>query len=258
MENPWNIKSLYELQFFNCPSCMFKNHSKQEIVNHAYEIHPESIEYLKNIKDESLTDIEYPWNVPDIYIKTEQTDLEEQTEMKEENFDVNSGLLCNEPEVIIKSEESDENFIENPYVLEENSDINNVVNEEVLIEFNDSDRVDSKNHKCEHCGKNFSRAENLKNHIKAVHEGVKAYKCDFCEKSFPQYQHLKTHVKAIHERIKDQKCDYCEKSFTQAGNLRRHIKAVHERVKQNKCTYCGKFFSQSGNLNKHIKTVHEV
>ena len=122
MENPWNIKSLYELQFFNCPSCMFKNHSKQEIVNHAYEIHPESIEYLKNIKDESLTDIEYPWNVPDIYIKTEQTDLEEQTEMKEENLDVNSGLLCNEPEVIIKSEESDENFIENPYVFEESAD----------------------------------------------------------------------------------------------------------------------------------------
>ena len=54
-ENPWHIYSIYELQYFICPSCEFKNQSKQEIVNHAYEIHPESIDFLTNIKDESLT-----------------------------------------------------------------------------------------------------------------------------------------------------------------------------------------------------------
>ena len=36
-ENPWNVKSLYDLQFFNCPSpfCIYKNSSKQEFVNHG-------------------------------------------------------------------------------------------------------------------------------------------------------------------------------------------------------------------------------
>ena len=51
MENPWNIQTIYELQYFNCPSCIFKNHSKQEFINHAYDIHPESIEDLKSIDD---------------------------------------------------------------------------------------------------------------------------------------------------------------------------------------------------------------
>ena len=66
MENPWKIESMYELQFFNCPSCIFKDHSKQEILNHAFENHLESIECLKNIKDDSLKDVVLPWseNIP--------------------------------------------------------------------------------------------------------------------------------------------------------------------------------------------------
>ena len=57
MENPWNIQSLYELQYFLCPSCIYKNQSKQELVNHAYECHPESIEYLMNLHDHSMMDM---------------------------------------------------------------------------------------------------------------------------------------------------------------------------------------------------------
>ena len=64
MENPWNIHSIYELQYFNCPSCTFKNHLKQEIINHACEIHPKSVKFLKNIIDNSLEDVVCPWNDP--------------------------------------------------------------------------------------------------------------------------------------------------------------------------------------------------
>ena len=59
-ENPWNIQSLYDLQFFNCPSCDFKDYLKQEFVNHAYNFHPEAWPYLNNIKDGSLDDIIIP------------------------------------------------------------------------------------------------------------------------------------------------------------------------------------------------------
>ena len=69
MANPWNISSIYELQYFNCPSCIFKNRSKQEIVSHAYECHPESVNFLSKISDNSLYDIIYPWN--DFIIKEE-------------------------------------------------------------------------------------------------------------------------------------------------------------------------------------------
>ena len=57
MGNPWNIQTIYELQYFNCPSCVFKDPSKQEIIYHAYDYHPESIEYLENIKEESIMDV---------------------------------------------------------------------------------------------------------------------------------------------------------------------------------------------------------
>ena len=55
-DNPWNIQSIYELQFFGCPSCIYINISKQSFIEHAYEIHPESIAYLSEIKDGSLRD----------------------------------------------------------------------------------------------------------------------------------------------------------------------------------------------------------
>ena len=72
MENPWNIISIYELQYFNCPSCIFKNNSKQEFINHACESHPETIEHLKNIQDKSLADIVLPWSEVSVQIiKTE-------------------------------------------------------------------------------------------------------------------------------------------------------------------------------------------
>ena len=58
--NPWNILSLYEFQYYFCPSCGYKNHSRQEFVNHACLCHPESIEYLQNVCDDSAEGIEFP------------------------------------------------------------------------------------------------------------------------------------------------------------------------------------------------------
>ena len=56
------IQSIYDLQYFNCPTCVFKNSSKQEFINHAYEIHPWAVAYLDNVEDGSLNDIACPWN----------------------------------------------------------------------------------------------------------------------------------------------------------------------------------------------------
>ena len=50
----WVVQSLYELQYFNCPGCIYKSKSKQEFVNHIYENHPEALLTLNNIKDDSL------------------------------------------------------------------------------------------------------------------------------------------------------------------------------------------------------------
>ena len=62
MENPWNVHSIYEFQYFNCPTCNFKEKSKQEFVNHAYKDHSNSVIYLSNLCD---ADIVCPWDVKD-------------------------------------------------------------------------------------------------------------------------------------------------------------------------------------------------
>ena len=68
-ENPWNIQSIYDLQYFGCPSCKYSNNSKQHFVNHAYESHPDCIDYLLNIKDGSFDDILCPWESVDIKLE---------------------------------------------------------------------------------------------------------------------------------------------------------------------------------------------
>ena len=68
-ENPWNIQSIYDLQYFGCPSCKYSNNSKQHFVNHAYESHPDCIDYLLNIKDGSFDDILCPWDSMDIKLE---------------------------------------------------------------------------------------------------------------------------------------------------------------------------------------------
>ena len=97
MKNPWNIQSIFEFQFFNCPSCTFKNNSKQEFVNHAYEIHPESIDFLMNINDNSLLDVQCPWNelITDI-IKVEHSIFHEKVENSTVESD-NNKVIVSDP-----------------------------------------------------------------------------------------------------------------------------------------------------------------
>ena len=109
-----------------------------------------------------------------------------------------------------------------------------------------------KDHKCVSCGKSFTRATNLRTHIKNIHKGHKDYKCDSCGKSFSQSENLKRHIKILHEGQKNYKCDSCGKSFTQSGDLNIHIKTIHEGQRNYKCDYCLKSFTQSGHLKIHI------
>ena len=61
IKNPWSIQSIYQLQYFNCPTCEYKIHSKQKFIDHVHESHPESIEHMEKIKDGSLDDVNCPW-----------------------------------------------------------------------------------------------------------------------------------------------------------------------------------------------------
>ena len=114
-----------------------------------------------------------------------------------------------------------------------------------------------KDHKCYSCGKSFSDAGYLKQHIHSVHEGYKDHKCESCGKSFSETGYLKKHIHTVHEGHKNHKCNSCSKSFSEAGSLRKHIHIVHEGNKDHKCESCGKTFSFKSHLKVHIHAVHE-
>ena len=78
----------------------------------------------------------------------------------------------------------------------------------------------------EGCGKLLSHRYFLKNHIELVHKTDVRHQCNQCEKSFKVGHDLKQHIKAVHEGKKVQ-CSFCEKEFVRPSEKNRHERQVH-------------------------------
>ena len=60
-ENPWSASSIYDFSYFCCPECDSKYQYKQDFVDHALNVHPNSINPIYHeITDGSLNDVEMP------------------------------------------------------------------------------------------------------------------------------------------------------------------------------------------------------
>ena len=130
MENPWSIQSIYELQYFLCPSCPFKDHSKQELINHAYELHPFWVKFLSKIKDDSLNEVVFPWDEIIKNIKIES------------NFDESA----DQDYIKYKIEDTDEHFEESHFdYLEESNLVDDPLEFEPHIKIETDDLEENEN-----------------------------------------------------------------------------------------------------------------
>ena len=77
MSSPWGMKSINEFQYFNCPKCEFKHQSKQEFINHANELHLESIEHLELMED--LDEVVCPWKKSDNHLNKSSQEIYDKT-----------------------------------------------------------------------------------------------------------------------------------------------------------------------------------
>ena len=175
--HPWKIQSLNELNYYICPSCPFKNHSKQILVNHAYEVHySNAMKYLDAIKNHSsFNDVILPW-VTTSDTKKVETDLVRPKSSNEDD--------TNDPINIVEIK-YEENEVENDTLtlpVQKKKFRKNEKRDQKIIKSSSSSS-------CNYCQKVYGNSLKLKRHIMGVHE--KSQTCEYCGYVFGEVHELK-------------------------------------------------------------------
>ena len=95
-----NFKSLFDMQYFVCPLCPFKWHSRQGFVDHAWQKHPVLIEKMKSFQDNSMDEVVVPWKKNQMNSNlTEKNKIQEEEKIIFESKEASSfNILMNEEE----------------------------------------------------------------------------------------------------------------------------------------------------------------
>ena len=236
IENPWNIESIYELQFFICPSCEFKNHSKQIFLNHAFENHPESVNSIISLQDGSLNDviINIPANIS--YDKTKVTLMEPVIEVE-----VNTEIEHKENEFNIKEN------IRNDYKC----------------------HFDPTHNK----GQPFQDKESLRVHYNKLHQCQKpdnfqklrkkpiTYQCQDCKFKALSNKDIMDHIKTDHRPFIIYQCQKCSYKAVSVIIMKEHkcnenFEDVVTAWKLFQCHKCSHTTETFLDMKNHIKSDH--
>ena len=109
---------------------------------------------------------------------------------------------------------------------------------------------------CAICGKDFSLAKGLKNHMIMIHGDSTQFKCEICDKRMPTGAKLKDHVKTVHTKVT---CEICHQIQYNWYYLKRHKTSAHGIIPSgySKCPHCALVFRQNASLLKHIDSKHK-
>jgi hypothetical protein len=122
--------------------------------------------------------------------------------------------------------------------------------EELLI-------TDSESYPCHLCLKPFKSKAGLDQHIRVLHQKIKAFSCHFCGKAFGYKKTLDCHISVLHENSGAFPCELCGKKFGMKSTLRQHRTSVHDKEERFKCEICEKPFSRKDYYQVHMSTVHQ-
>ena len=108
-------------------------------------------------------------------------------------------------------------------------------------------------YECPECGKKFSVAHHLKNHLLS-HYKIKNLMCNLCKKRFSENCHLTRHMKLTHGIGLERKypCKVCKKEFPTVPRLVQHLK-IHTGDTPHICDMCPARFPTATSLLWHKK-----
>jgi len=104
---------------------------------------------------------------------------------------------------------------------------------------------------CPECKKKLKQ-KSYRSHLR-THLGFKQFRCDLCGDRFTRKNDVKRHMKLIHEKPRNFQCEECEKYFLTEENLKTH-QEKHRR--QLICRKCHHVFGKRTYYDNHIKFVH--
>ena len=254
--NPWQVDSIQEFTFLNCPECVFYTKQEKYFEDHAIEKHPlSSVFFGINAKgEEDLKQINFA-GVP--------------VELIEVNYDEISAEI--QQNIIMQDDLKNSDVFISTGNFSENSDhfqgfqINQIVSpkEDELKVSSVHDEI--KPQQCLICGESFTTQKQLKEHSTLVHDEVKPYPCSICGNCFSRSKLLNQHVSVVHEGNKLFQCSLCNFKSGLQGNMRHHINRMHEGLdiqimylgeKKYNCTICNFSVGLNSELYRHIREIH--
>ncbi|XP_028156447.1 zinc finger protein 26-like [Ostrinia furnacalis] len=109
---------------------------------------------------------------------------------------------------------------------------------------------DVKNYKCPKCPEFFKSQYDKQKHLIKVHDT--GHKCEHCGKMFTRNSFMKDHIRRTHLKEKNVPCNLCGEKFFDNYLLRLH-KVKHDGERKFTCSFCGKAFYRKSNLHTHTE-----
>ena len=231
-ENPWKVAAIEDFQFFCCPECDCRNHSKDDFLAHAFETHPDAKEALKDILG-ICTAIEVKAEKADDDI----SDIEQRPDLEGNN----------EPEELFEAIPEDDSFFssENPEIKD--------TKDPFLSNFVASIETKSA----------VSEAKSFPSESSTQSPGSSAFTCKNCKITFCSLTKLVDHKLSVHRSGGEKSSDV--KKLLKKHMLARHKSALYDMEIDNSerissmdfcCKECHTTYNSRSKLNMHLQKVH--
>ena len=282
--NPWNVASIEEFSYLNCPECDFHTKEKKNFQDHATKNHPlsavlfskEVISFLKELNqlkqlgdDQKCKELELKQKFPDpvssmkndVLNVENRKQLQKVSEEAKKDFPLPTEIVKiislqkeEKLEKDVKVYHPSDNIGENtkPEEVFEQINLSDVPVEVIEVDYNGFVQIDSSYSDVLFSSVNCDEYQEFQANNSVLPGDTELKVISALTKS---NTNLKVSDQKINGRLKN--CEICDRSFSGKQNLNKHIAAVHELKKPFGCKICKKKFARKEKLNRHVLTLHE-